>query len=134
MASSSWQRFYHADELAEAAAGTVAVTGLLTKLLIGPACLRAADRSLRMQPGADLWQSVAAFAASVPPLEWERRDRLAARELPRVDASHPPTVFRRNLMRDRPARPPAVVASPQRAELINGEIASIARAVARSLR
>lgn len=67
--------------------------------------------------------------AAIPPGEWERRRRLARRELNRIDVSHPPTELRGDLLRARPTRPAAVAVTPERSERIDTELAPSARLV-----
>jgi hypothetical protein len=108
--------------------------GMLEKLLIGDASLRALVHTLKFKRDADVWQAVREFADSVPPLEWQRRSRLARRELQRIDTSHPPTQFRVDLIRGRTARAPKVVLNSVRADTIDAELAVARDKVARSLR
>jgi Zn-dependent protease with chaperone function len=128
------QSEYYADELACIPAGSAATARMLEKLLIGDSCWQALGHTVRFQRDADVWQAVRDFAESVPELEWERRSRLAMRKLQRIDISHPPTMFRVNMVRQRPARAPKVVLNTDRAEMIQAELAAVASAIARGLR
>jgi len=123
---------YYADDLSAGAAGTAAAVSLLEKILIGDACQRVMLHTLRHRPDTNVWQTVRAFADSVPEMEWQRRSRLATRSLQRVDTSHPPTQLRASVLRDRPAREPSVVLDPGRAATIEAELARSGNAVAQS--
>jgi hypothetical protein len=79
----------------------------------------------RHWPDTNVWQAVRAFAESVPEMEWQRRSRLAARSLQRVDTSHPPTQLRVSMLRDRPAREPSIVLDSGRAAAIEAELARL---------
>jgi len=124
---------YYADELSAATAGTGAAVSLLNKMLIGDLCQYFMLYTLKHRPDTNVWQAVRAFAESVPEAEWQRRSRLAARSLQRVDTSHPPTQLRASMLRDRPAREPSVVLDSGRAATIEAELAR-SGLVAQSLR
>jgi hypothetical protein len=68
-------------------------------MLLAPACVREMVRTLRFGRGGNVWQALRHFRDSVPK---DERDRLAVasqRELFAVDATHPPTSLRVELIR-----------------------------------
>lgn len=114
---------YYADELSARAAGTAGAVALCEKLMIGDTCRRVLVQAARFSRGADPWREVKAEADAIPPGEWERRRRLAMRQLNRIDVSHPPTRLRADLLRDRPSRVAAVTLTPERSAAIDAELA-----------
>lgn len=116
---------YYADDLSAATAGTAAAVSLLNKMLIGDSCEQVMLHARRHRPDTNVWQAVREFAESVPEMEWQRRSRLAARSMQRVDISHPPTQLRARMLRDRPAREPSIVLDSARAEAIETEVARL---------
>jgi Zn-dependent protease with chaperone function len=115
---------YYADELAARAAGSAGAVALTDKLLIGDACLRVVTRTLKFGKGADPWQAVAEFAGSLPAKEWERRRLVGRRKLNRIDTSHPPSIFRSDLLRARLPVTAAVTLSDERSAAIDAELAA----------
>ncbi|HET7018276.1 MAG TPA: hypothetical protein VFI65_30440 [Streptosporangiaceae bacterium] len=125
---------YYADELAARAAGSAAAATLTDKLLIADACSRTVARTLKFGNGADPWEAVAEFAASVPAKEWERRRVVGRRRLNRIDTSHPPSIFRSELLRARPPVDGAVRLSAERSAQIDAELATVKAEVMAQLR
>ena len=116
---------YYADELAARAAGSAAAATLTDKLLIGDACWRVVVRTLRFGKGTDPWQAVAEFAATMPAKERERRRLVGPRKLNRIDTSHPPSIFRSDLLRARLPVTAAVTLSDDRSAAIDAELTSV---------
>ena len=116
---------YYADELAARAAGSIAAATLTDKLLIGDACWRVVVRTLKFGQGADPWQAAAEFAASIPAKEWERRRLVGRRKLNRIDTSHPPSIFRSDLLRARLPVTAAVTLTGERSAAIDAELAAV---------
>jgi Zn-dependent protease with chaperone function len=125
---------YYADELAARAAGSAAAAALTDKLLIGDACWRVVVRTLKFGKGADPWQAVTEFAASMPEKEWERRRLVGRRKLNRIDTSHPPSIFRSDLLRARRPVTAAVTLSDDRSAAIDAELAAVRPAVLAQLK
>jgi Zn-dependent protease with chaperone function len=92
---------YRADEAAASVASTAAITAFLDKhFLVDKACafisVGVASRDL------DIWSSLQSKLAVVPTSEHERLRRAARLKHHAVDARHPPTALRIDLLRARP--------------------------------
>lgn len=120
---------YYADELAARAGGSDAAIGLADKLLVADACWRVVIQTLKFGKGADPWRAVRDFALSIPPSEWDRRRLLGRRRLNRIDTSHPPSIFRADLLRSRPPRPAAIILPAERSATIDAELATVRKEV-----
>jgi Zn-dependent protease with chaperone function len=109
LAARSGQRAeYQADDLAAVTAGTDAATSLMEASLVAERSIESMRIMLRADREADVWARQRELMASLPEGQRERWRRLAARELHRTDASHPPTLLREDMLRSRPQRPPAL--------------------------
>lgn len=117
------RREYYADDLAAKAAGTRAAVGLAEKLLVDDGCWRVVVQTLRFQRESDPWQAVGEYMRAIPPAEWERLRLLGRRHLHRIDASHPPSQFRADVLRDRRDRAGLVTLTAARAAAIDAELA-----------
>lgn len=125
---------YYADDLAAIAAGTPAAVGLVEKLLVDEGSWRVVVQTLRFQRDADPWQAVSDYVRAIPPAEWERLRLLGRRRLQRIDAAHPPTQFRADVLKDRPERPGLVAMPAARAAGIDAELARARADLASDLR
>lgn len=115
---------YYADELAARAGGSAGAIGLTEKLLIADACLRVVTQTIKFRRASDPWDTVGEFARSIPASEWDRRRLNGRRRLHRIDVSHPPSMFRADLLRSRPDRPAVVTLPSDRSAAIDAELAS----------
>ncbi|OKJ10262.1 M48 family metalloprotease [Kitasatospora sp. CB01950] len=135
---------YRADRLSVRLTSVADTRGALTSSLHWPTfetvVLRQRTLPRRRADGGqpahpDLWQSLAEAVRTVPPMETERRLRVAARQGDAVDGSHPPTHLRlRMLTATAPEqhRHPVVLDSG-RAALIEAELAELRRRIAGQL-
>jgi Zn-dependent protease with chaperone function len=109
VAARSGQRAeYQADDLAALAAGTDAAVSLMEACLVAERSIESMRITLRADRQADVWARQRELMASLPEGQRERWRRLAARELHRTDASHPPTLLREDMLRSRPHRSPVL--------------------------
>ncbi|MFD8600454.1 M48 family metalloprotease [Kitasatospora sp. NPDC059646] len=125
---------YRADLLSVRLTSVADTRGMLTALLHRPTFETVLHRQRtvpRRRPAAgrpaapDLWQSLAEAVRTVPPLETERRLRVAGRLDSAVDSSHPPTHLRLRMLTAVPAeqhRHPVVLDSG-RSALVEAELA-----------
>lgn len=90
---------YLADLAAADVAGTEAATALLEKLLLESTFRGVVQRSVRQS--TDLFDDLHDAVAAVPERERLRRHRVARLERARLDASHPPTARRIELLQRR---------------------------------
>lgn len=124
---------YYADLLGARVAGTQAGARLAEKLLIAQACSDKVIHTAKFDRAADPWQVVAAYAAQIPPHEWERQRRLGRLRLPAIDSSHPPSQLRADLIRLRDHVEPVVQVSSDDAARIDAELAKPAAWVTKRL-
>jgi Zn-dependent protease with chaperone function len=109
LAARSGQRAeYQADDLAAVAAGTEAAVSLMEATLVTERSVESMRITARADRGADVWARQRELMASIPQAQRERWRRLAAREQHSIDASHPPTLLREDMLRSRPSRSPAL--------------------------
>lgn len=126
---------YLADQLGSRIGSSQATVRGLEISLIAAASLRTMDTAIRRQVHPDeLWRIQREHLASVPPIEWERLERVAAKRDLRVDESHPPTHLRIELAKARPQQAAAVVVGRTESELIDKELAPAYAQVAKDLR
>lgn len=98
---------YLADLAAAEVAGTDATVGLLEKLML-ESTFRSTVQHVSRQRDCDLFAELSAAAASIPERERLRRHRVARLEEARLDATHPPTARRIDLLEQRRHRPPGL--------------------------
>ncbi|MBM7787008.1 M48 family metalloprotease [Tenggerimyces flavus] len=126
---------YLADQLGSRIGSSQATVRGLEIALLGTASLRTMDTAVRRQVHPDeLWRIQREHLASVPPIEWERLKRVAAKRDLRVDESHPPTHLRIELAKARPQLAAAVVVGRTESELIDKELAPAYAQIAKDLR
>ncbi len=123
LAARSHQYAEHlADDLGAALAGKEGALALETELL-DPSILEFALRvPFRSSSDVSVWETARAHLAAVPDSERRRQLRQARETLQSVDASHPPTFRRLELLQAGPARQPTVLLPPAREDLVDGEI------------
>lgn len=117
---------YLADALAADAAGTEGVVSLHEKLLL-ESTFQAVVQHASRRPDADqvdVFAEVAGMSANVPDRERERRRRVARLEEARLDATHPPTARRIELLEGRPPKAPRVTLAAEQSAAIDDELAS----------
>ncbi|MFE8015939.1 M48 family metallopeptidase [Streptomyces antibioticus] len=137
---------YLADRLAARTASTEAAVGLMDRLLIvGPleVLLRSEiNRATLGGPRAareaasradEIWDRLAAYAASVPEHEYERQRRAGARRGHQVDATHPPTHLRRTCLLTGTPLTAALTPDPDRTARLAEELAPSRTEVAKNL-
>jgi hypothetical protein len=124
---------YLADAQAARAAGTAAVIALHERFLLE------SQFELTVQQAAQADDAAAVFARlhealeAVPERERERRRRVARLEHARLDATHPPTALRIELLEGRPAAEPVVTLNTAWSARIDTELAPLERDLAREL-
>jgi Zn-dependent protease with chaperone function len=124
---------YLADAQAARAAGTAAVIALHERFLLE------SQFELTVQQAAQADDAAAVFARlhealeAVPERERERRRRVARLEHARLDATHPPTALRIELLEGRPAAEPVVTLNTAWSARIDTELAPLERELAREL-
>jgi Zn-dependent protease with chaperone function len=126
---------YLADQLGSRIGSSQATVRGLEVSLLAAASMRTMDTAVRRRVHPDeLWRIQREHLASVPPIEWERLRRVAAKRDLRVDESHPPTHLRIELAKARPQQAAAVVVGRVESELIDKELAPAYAQVAKDLR
>jgi Zn-dependent protease with chaperone function len=125
---------YLADALAARIAGTAATVGLHERLLLESMLNSTVQRAMHARRnGADLFDELDAVLQRVPERELERRRRAARLEDARLEATHPPTVKRIDLLERREPLEPRVVCDPARDERIAIELKPRESALAAAL-
>jgi heat shock protein HtpX len=124
---------YLADALAAEVAGSAAVVGLQEKTLLEGTFDMVVRRSVhgRRDPSGLVGEAAAALLA-VPERERERRRRVARLEETQLDATHPPTALRIELVESL-ARQPKVVLDARGSSAIDAELQPSVRAVEQRL-
>jgi Zn-dependent protease with chaperone function len=125
---------YRADELAAGAAGTDSAVSLLDHFFLAEQCINAMQLAVSVDRDADVWAAERRFLRAVTPAQRERWRRIAAREQHRTDASHPPTLLRREMLLSRPMVTGSVHVTPAMLASANDELVAFEPAVARMLR
>jgi Zn-dependent protease with chaperone function len=130
---SSQRAEYLADQIGAEVAGSEAMTSALQALVLADPAWDAMRRAaIRDEP--DLWGSARSFRADLPPTEIERRGRAGRSHAHAVDATHPPTMLRADLVRSREGRSATVVLDAGRAQALDIELATAARGLTTRLR
>lgn len=124
---------YYADALEADVAGTDAAIALAEALLLYSTVNAAVQRAAHASRGADLFAELHTAISAVPERERERRRRVARLEPARLNASHPPTALRIELLEGRPHRDPRVVLEGDRAAAVDAELARYHRRVQQRL-
>ncbi|GAB3989193.1 hypothetical protein GCM10029978_113650 [Actinoallomurus acanthiterrae] len=115
---------YLADRLSAAAASPAAAADALDKVrTIEGTLLPAISYQAAFPQEVRLWNKQRELIARIPDLELERRRRLSAIAEHRVDASHPPTHLRIDLLRELAAVEPKISLTAQEVEAIERELA-----------
>jgi Zn-dependent protease with chaperone function len=114
---------YYADWLAARVASTDAmVSGLDRSHLAGPCLMAIRYAAQRDEP--DIWAAERRFVAELSASEWERLRRLDARFGTSVDATHPPTKLRVELLRSKPPQTARITLSEVESAAITVELAN----------
>jgi hypothetical protein len=126
---------YLADYLAATVAGTDATTNLLVKSRLGEhleaVLLRHAYSS--SQSGSQMLALFRQRIEALPEREWERLRRASEAEGARLDATHPPTAYRKALLKSHPVSRPAVLASADQIDAIDAELRALEDRLGRRL-
>jgi len=121
------QAEYFADYLASTVAGTEAVVSTLRRA----GCVEHLDDVLLRnaysisQSGARILGLFRERIASLPDREWQRLARASQREGARLDASHPPTVFRIEFLKAHVVAKPRMVATEDAMRTIDAELSTV---------
>jgi Zn-dependent protease with chaperone function len=114
---------YLADALESDVAGSKASIGLSEKLFLEPTFRAVVMQAARGQADdGDLFADLAQRASNIPSRERDRRRRVARLEDARLDATHPPTARRIELVEARGRDEPKVVLNAARSVLIDEEL------------
>lgn len=124
---------YLADAQAARAAGTAAVVALHERLLLESQFLLTVQQAAQADDAAALFARLHEALDAMPERERERRRRVARLEHARLDATHPPTALRIELLEARPALAPAVTLNSAWSARIDSELAPLEREVAREV-
>ncbi|HYF61924.1 MAG TPA: M48 family metallopeptidase [Herpetosiphonaceae bacterium] len=93
---------YLADYLAAIAGGTQASLSLLDKMHLDSSCELAMQRIALGNAKADMFDALREHVQTIPEIERERLRRVQLLDASRLDATHPPTPYRIQLMRAHP--------------------------------
>ena len=99
---------YLADALGAQVSGTEPALRLMQKLHLGEVCHLAVRRVLLTRSGQDVFAEMQREMARVPARELERIQRIEQLEGSRLNATHPPTVYRIRMLEAHPVPRPAV--------------------------
>lgn len=119
----SQRREYLADIDAARAAGTPAAVRMLEVLLLEPSVSTAMTRAAVSPERPDMWELVSRDASNVGEAGFGRRRLAAGADRSRIDASHPTTLLRLELLESIPPSSAAVVLDSQRQQEIDAELA-----------
>jgi Zn-dependent protease with chaperone function len=117
---------YLADALAAEASGTEAALGLLKKLhfhrTVELALQRASYQKIKI---GNLFEELRRCVAEVPQRELDRINRVSQLQESRLDATHPPTVYRIGLLAARRVSEPKVILPVPDIELLEQELSAV---------
>jgi Zn-dependent protease with chaperone function len=115
---------YLADALGAEVAGTAGAVGVHEKSFLEPTFHAAVQRASRGREGeaADVFAEAVSAAAGVPDRERERRRRVARLEEARLDATHPPSARRLELLERRGPQEARVTLTDERSHAIDQEL------------
>lgn len=112
---------YLADKLGAQVSGTEAFVSMIAKLLLYPQVLIATQRAaLNKKVGAI--EEIIKEIKNFPPRQFDRVKRIAELEESRLDATHPPTIFRLKMLRENFIRNPLVILTKAEETAINQEL------------
>ena len=114
---------YFADLLSARVASTSAAISMLDHLFIARLGAQAVYYAARRDE-ADVWKIERRFLDELSPKEWERLRRLHARRGTRIDATHPPTNLRIELLRQQVDLPGTITLSAADSHAIEAELDS----------
>ena len=114
---------FEADRLAARAAGTDPAIRLLEKLQLRDAVRSIVGASAVQEPGSNILQRIRDRIAAMPDRERARHRAAMLLDDARLDAAHPPTVHRVELLRRLPHAVPAVTSSDVESMAIDVELA-----------
>jgi len=121
------QAEYFADYLASTISGTEAMVASLRRI----GCHEHLDEVLlrnaysTSQSGSHILGLFRERIASLPDREWQRLARASQREGARLDASHPPTVFRIEFLKAHVVAKPRMVATEDEMRAIDAELNTV---------
>lgn len=124
---------YLADALGARASGTEPAFQMLGKLHMSSACDLAVRRVLLTRKNEDVFAAMRRKVAQVPPRELERIQRIEHMEGSRLDATHPPTVYRIQMLQAHPVAQPAVLWSADDDEALTRELVPAQRRLQKRL-
>jgi Zn-dependent protease with chaperone function len=125
VASDSQRAEYLADQLGAQVGGTGAMLGVLRKLHMSEAVMLSRDRYFERGEKTGLFDAMKRKVESIPPRELERIGRVERLITSRLDASHPPTAYRIELLESRTAREPEIVLSDEDTKRLDDELAGV---------
>ncbi len=120
---------YYADALAARLAGRRAALALMERLHAG----ESVSRMTWLGETPDPIDAIVRKVRSMPAREIERIRRVERLEGSALDDSHPPTLYRIELLQSRPDRPPAVVLSDGESAAIDAELERFREPIGRRL-
>ena len=116
---------YLADNMAAEAAGTNGVLGLMRKLHSVDTVQMSVTRFYLNNSKSSLFDTLKAQVRNIPPREIARIERVERLLASRLDATHPPTAYRIDLLNARPVRTPKVLLSDEENQAIDAELARV---------
>lgn len=125
---------YYADYLAATISGTAAVTSCLRKCCFDPTFRLAVQRSrYNHEEKTDFFDNLRQCIVQVPERELERKKRVELLQNSRLDATHPPTPYRIQLLQSEAELPAQDLFSDHEFELLHRELKSVRSRIQREL-
>lgn len=116
---------YLADATASRIAGSTAAMSAFDKLHLGRVAVGVLSSSTDEHwRNRSLWDELQAKVTEFPERELERSRRLDRETAARLDDTHPPTTFRRDVIESRGAIEPLLIVSPTEARAVESELIS----------
>jgi Zn-dependent protease with chaperone function len=125
LASDSQRAEYLADSMAARAGGTQAMLNVLHKLHMEDALWMAMRNYYDIGGKENVFEILRRRVERVPPREVERVARIEKLVASRLDATHPPTAYRIQLLQAWPVAQPEIVMSSEEIDAIERELSSI---------
>ncbi|HEY1455183.1 MAG TPA: M48 family metallopeptidase [Candidatus Dormibacteraeota bacterium] len=121
--ASSQRAEYFADLVAARVGSNAAALSLLDRLYIARQASQAVVYAARREEG-DVWAAERTYLNDLSPKEWERQRRLQAMRGTSIDATHPPTNLRIELLKRRTATGTSLSLSATESRAIEAELES----------
>jgi len=124
---------YYADSSATTICGTKATLSVLEKLYLRTSVEIAIQRVALTKKDENIFTAIQNYVSQIPPREIERLRRVNLLEDARIDVTHPPTIYRINILTEHPMEQIKVELSHLDSEKIRAELKPFESAVQKKM-